>query len=151
MARTPVHREAAADERRLYLLVLVALILSVGHHVDHAMRGNHVGWPLTPEVNAFTYSLAIYPVILTTLALYRARIIGPGAWAFVSGGGAVFLAMVHFGPWAIEPPGDIIGHYGQPILGWLAFAWLLALLVVLVGATIFEVRLWRRNRAAIPR
>ncbi len=122
------------------------LILAIGHHVDHAIRGNHVGWPLASEVNAFTYSLAIYPVIMTTRALYRRRIIGPGTWAMVSGGGAAFLTVIHFGPWAVEPPGDIIGPYDQPILGWLAFGWLLALLLVLVGATIFEVRLWLRYR-----
>jgi uncharacterized glyoxalase superfamily protein PhnB len=27
--------------------------LSLGHHMDHLIRGNAVGWPLTEEVNAF--------------------------------------------------------------------------------------------------
>jgi hypothetical protein len=27
--------------------------LSLGHHLDHLIRGNAVGWPLTEEVNAF--------------------------------------------------------------------------------------------------
>lgn len=37
--------------RRLYALILIALVLALGHHLDHIIRGNHVGWPLTGEVN----------------------------------------------------------------------------------------------------
>ncbi len=78
--------------------------------------------------------------------LYRARVVGPGFWIFLSGGGAVFLAAIHFGPWAIEPPEDIIGLYDPPVLGWLAFGWLLALIGVLVIATAYEARLWLSRR-----
>jgi hypothetical protein len=133
-------------DRRLYALILLALVLAVGHHVDHVIRGNHVGWPLTSEVNAFTFSLVIYPLILTGLVLSRAGIIGPGSWVFLSAGGAIFLAAIHFGPWAVEPPVDIIGQYNPPILGWLAFGWLLALVGVLIASTVYEVRLWLRQR-----
>lgn len=129
------------QRRTLYWLTAVAVILAVGHHLDHAIRGNHVGWPLTGEFNAFTASLVIYPVIAIGLLLYRARRVGPGFWALVSGGGAIFLAAIHFGPWAIEPPHDIIGMYDPPILGWLAFGWLLALIGVLVVTFVYELRL----------
>ena len=135
-------------DRRLYALIFLALILAVGHHVDHAIRGNHVGWPLTSEVNAFTFSLVIYPLILTGLILSRARLIGPGSWVFLSGGGAIFLAVIHFGPWAIEPPGDIIDQYSPRTFGWLAFGWLLALVGVLIASTVYEARLWLRQRSA---
>jgi hypothetical protein len=143
---------ATMADRRLLLLILAALVLSVGHHVDHVIRGNHVGWPVTDEVNAFTASLVIYPLILGGLALTWAGRMGPGGWAFLSGGGAVFLTVIHFGPWAVEPPADIISAYDPPLLGWLAFGWLLALLAVLVVATVYEVRAWltardRRNGA----
>lgn len=133
--------------RRLYALIIVALVLAMGHHLDHIIRGNHVGWPLTGEVNAFTFSLIIYPLILTGLVLSRAGVIGPGTWVFLSGGGAVFLTVIHFGPWAVEPPGDIIGLYDRPLIGWLAFGWLLALIAVLIASTIYEVRLWLRHRS----
>ena len=132
--------------RRLYALILIALVLALGHHLDHIIRGNHVGWPLTGEVNAFTFSLIIYPLILTGLALSRAGVIGPGTWVFLSGGGAIFLTVIHFGPWAVEPPGDIIGLYDPPLIGWLAFGWLLALIAVLITSTIYEVRLWLQHR-----
>jgi hypothetical protein len=39
---------------------LPALFLAIGHHIDHVLRGNAVGWPLTDEVNGFTASLSIY-------------------------------------------------------------------------------------------
>src|SRR6266511_3546350 len=103
-----------AAAQTLYRLTYLAAFLSLGHHIDHAIRGNHVGWPLTGEVNAFTYSLAIYPAILTGLYLYRTGRVGPGFWVFLSGGGLIFLTAIHLSPVAIEPPGDIIGMYDPP-------------------------------------
>ena len=62
----------------LYALIYLAMFMSLGHHIDHVIRGNHVGWPLTAEVNAFTYSLGVYPLILLGLFLYRSNRVGPG-------------------------------------------------------------------------
>ncbi len=132
----------------LVRLTLLAAVLALGHHVDHAIRGNHVGWPLTDEVNAFTYSLAIYPAIVIGLLLYRVGRVGPGFWVFLSGGGAAFLALIHFGPIAIEPPSDIIDLYDPPILGWFAFGWLVALITVLLLTCAVELRLSLQHRSA---
>ncbi len=139
-----------AAAQTLYRLTYLAAFLSLGHHIDHAIRGNHVGWPLTGEVNAFTYSLTIYPAILIGLYLYRTGRVGPGFWVFLSGGGLIFLTAIHLSAFAIEPPGDIIGMYDAPILGWFAFAWLLALLAVLAITCVYELRLWLRARTAEP-
>jgi hypothetical protein len=94
-------------DRILYRLTWLALALSLGHHLDHLVRGNAVGWPVTGEVNAFTASLVVYPIIATGLLAYHAGRVGPGFWALVSGGGAVFVSVVHFGPAAA-------GH-GRPV------------------------------------
>jgi hypothetical protein len=51
-------------------LIYLATVLSLGHHLDHVLRGNHSGWPLSGDVTPFTYSLAVYPLIL----------LGPLAW-----------------------------------------------------------------------
>ena len=134
------------NDRRLTRLIYLAAFLSAGHHIDHLIRGNAVGWPLTSEVNGFTASLVIYPIILTGLALYSAGRVGPGFWIVVSGGGALFVGAVHFGPFALEPPPAIIDHYDSPILGWLAFAWLIAFIGVLVASSAYEARLWLRAR-----
>lgn len=141
-----IRREATSHDKTLYVLIYSAVVLSVGHHVDHIIRGNHVGWPLSSEVNAFTYSLAIYPLILVGLLLYRARRVGPGFWLFLSGGGALFLSAIHFGPLAVEPPGEIIDPYGSRLLGWLAFAWLVVFVAVLVISSLYEATLWARGR-----
>ena len=140
--------------RTVYALTLLAAAMSLGHHIDHALRGNAIGWPLTAEVNAFTMSLVIYPIIATGLLLYRAGRIGSGSWAFISGGGAAFVSAVHFGPFAVEPPHLIHGGYEQPILGWIAFAWLVAFVGLLFVTSLYETRVWwerRRGGRSDPR
>jgi hypothetical protein len=137
------------DARTLYQLTWLAAAMSLVHHLDHLIRHNAVGWPLTDEVNAFTISLIVYPVIATGLLLYRAGRVGPGFWALVSGGGAVFVSAVHFGPAALEPPELILDHYEPPILGWLAFAWLAAFVAVLAITCLYETRVWWQQRQAL--
>jgi hypothetical protein len=141
-------KDRPMHSRTLYRLTWLAAALSLGHHLDHVIRHNAVGWPLTDQVNAFTLSLVVYPVIATGLLLYRAGRVGPGFWALVSGGGAVFVSAVHFGPSAVEPPELILGGYGLSILGRLAFAWLVTFVAVLAITSLYETRLWWRQRQA---
>jgi hypothetical protein len=136
------------DRRILYGLTYVAAAMSLVHHVDHVIRHNAVGWPVTGEVNAFTMSLVIYPVIVTGLLLYRAGRVGPGFWALVSGGGAAFVSAVHFGPSAVEPPEMMLDGYDSPVLGWSAFAWLVAFVDLLAITSLYETRVWWRQRQA---
>jgi hypothetical protein len=135
-------------DRVLYRLTWLALVMSLGHHLDHLIRGNAVGWPVTDQVNAFTASLVVYPIIATGLLLYRAGRVGPGFWALVSGGGAAFVSAVHFGPAAVEPPELILDGYDQTVLGWLAFGWLVAFVTVLAITCVYETRLWAQQRQA---
>jgi hypothetical protein len=135
-----------AAERRLFLLIALTVAMSVGHHIDYVIRGNNVGWPIDSEVNAFTFSLLIYPLILIGLLLYRAGPVGPGFRVFVSAGGALFLGFIHFAPAAIEPPREIVEPHDSPDLGWLALAWLVAFIGVLAFTSLYEARLLRRRR-----
>jgi len=73
--------------RMRYGLIFVAMFMSFGHHIDHVIRGNHVGWLLTEHVTPFTYSLGVYPLIFLGLYLYASGRVGPGYWAIVSGSG----------------------------------------------------------------
>lgn len=133
----------------LYGLVFLATLLSLGHHIDHIIRGNHVGWPITADPTPFTYSLGVYPLIVLGLYLYRSKRVGPGYWALLTGSGALFVAAIHFGPAAVEPPAHIINLYESRIIGWLAFAWLVIFVAVLVGNSLYEGYTWfrlRRNR-----
>jgi hypothetical protein len=60
----------------------------------------------------------------------------------------VFVSAVHFGPAAVEPPELILDHYDPPVLGWLAFGWLVAFVAVLAVTCLYETRLWARQRQA---
>ena len=130
----------------LYGLIALATLMSVGHHLDHVIRGNHVGWPLTAEVTPLTYSLGVYPLILLALFLSRSRSMGPSYWALLAGPVALFVAATHFGPAALEPPADIIALYAPRLLGWLAFAWLVVFVAVLAGMCLYAAYRWSRQR-----
>ena len=124
----------------------MAALLSLGHHLDHVLRGDHTGWPLTGQVTPFTFSLVVYPLILFGLHLSRTGRAGPGFWLWVSGPGALFLVAVHLGPTAIERPEEILDGHATRELGWAAFAWLLTLMAVLAATFVHELRCWLRQR-----
>lgn len=132
---------------RAYLLFGVATLLGLAHHLDHVIRGNHVGWPITPDVNPFTYSLAIYPLVVLGFTLSLTGRGGARYWTVVMTLGAGMLAFFHLSPWAVEPPGDVILPYANPVFGYVAFAVLLALILVVAGGALYSFRLWRREPA----
>ena len=116
---SPSFQESSADKAtvRRWISLAVAFLFTFGvlHHLDHAIRGNHVGWPLQPDLNPFTYSLLVYPLVALGLsALTRGRV-----WAafwFVYG--LVILGLVaatHFiPPLRVEPLRDIVMPYLDP-------------------------------------
>ena len=103
---------------RRWILLAVAFLFAFGvlHHVDHVIRGNHVGWPVQPDLNPFTYSLLVYPLVALGLnALTRGRV-----WAafwFVYGLAILALvASTHFIPaLRVEPMRDIVMPYLDPL------------------------------------
>jgi hypothetical protein len=128
-----------------YVLYGAATLLGLAHHVDHIIRGNHVGWPITPAVNPFTYSLLIYPLVVVGFALSVTGRAGSRYWTVVMAVGGGMLVFLHLSPWAVEPPGDVILPYADPTLGYLAFAVLLALIgVVFLGAG-YSLWQWRQS------
>lgn len=135
------------QQKRLLTLVLVNTLFGIGHHVDHVTRGNHIGWPLIPEVTPFTYSLGFYPVIALGLYLYLRGRAGPGFWAILAGAGFFFVGLLHFGPLAVEPPPDILGPYSSALAGYAALGWLVVFLILLAATSLYAVRLWRQQIA----
>lgn len=132
--------------RAFWLFVLVPTVLGIAHHVDHIIRGNHVGWPLTPEVNAFTYSLAIYPLLAISVYLSVTRRVAARYWAGFFAFSAGLLAYLHISPWAVEPPQDVMVPYENPLVGYAAFAIVLALIASVFVGSIYGVVLWHRHR-----
>lgn len=133
--------------RAFYLFVLLPTVLGAAHHIDHVIRGNHVGWPLTPEVNPFTYSLAIYPLLAISLFLTLTERVEARYWAGFFAFSAGMLAYFHISPWAVEPPRDVMGPYATPAFGYLAFGILLALIASVVAGTVYGAILWHRDTA----
>lgn len=135
-------------DRRLLGLVVLSGLFGLGHHADHVIRGNHVGWPVSPDINPFTYSLAIYPLVIGGIYLTLTDRVGARYWTVVALLGLGMLVGIHFGPWAVEPPHDIIDPYPSAVLGYVAFAWLLGLLGTLAVTAAYSIRQWQRVRAA---
>lgn len=135
--------------RTFYVFVLVPTVLGAAHHIDHIVRGNHVGWPLTPEVNPFTYSLAIYPLLAISLYLTLTRRVEAGYWAGFFAASAGMLAYFHISPWAVEPPQDVIVPYADPVAGYLAFGILLALIASVAIGSVYAAVLWTTRNARV--
>lgn len=144
-SRRSVDRRRTAVRPLLYVLIAVPTLLGLVHHLDHLVRGNHLGWPVTAEVTAFTYSLAIYPLVAVGLYLTVTGRAGGRYWAALFGFSAVLLTAVHLGPWAIEPPSDVILPYANPVVGYLAFGVLVALVVSVVVGAVYATALWRQG------
>ncbi|MFT4923022.1 MAG: hypothetical protein ACI8XM_002243 [Haloarculaceae archaeon] len=133
--------------RLFYVVVLIPMLLGASHHVDHIIRGNHVGWPISPEVNPFTYSLGVYPLFAVGLYLTVRGRAGARFWTAFFVFSAAMLSYFHISPWAIEPPHHVIGPYASPLAGYVAFLVLLALIAsVTIGAG-WAALVWRRKHA----
>ena len=126
-------------------LLTAATVLSAGHHLDHVVRGNHLGWPLIREVTPFTHSLVVYPLVLLGITLSRIKGSAGRFWLLFAASGVLMLLAVHLTPDALEPPRDIIGAYRNRLIGWAAFGWLLSLIAVLLAICVHEVRSIRRT------
>jgi hypothetical protein len=131
-----------------FVLVLAPTLLGAAHHIDHVIRGNHVGWPITPEVNPFTYSLAIYPLLAISLYLTVTDRVDAGYWAGFLAFSAGMLAFFHVSPWAVEPPRDVMVPYDVPAFGYLAFGILLALIASTVLGSAYAGLLWYRGESS---
>lgn len=135
---------------RLYALIGLATIFGVGHHLDHVLRGNHVGWPLIPEVTGFTVSLLVYPLIAIGLYLTLTERTGAGYWVLLLGSIFLYVTVAHFGPWALEPPEDVVGPYGNVYVGYAALAWLLGLVGSLFAAISYTTHRLKRAGGVLP-
>lgn len=132
---------------RLYVFVVLPTVLGIVHHVDHVVRGNHVGWRVTPHVTSFTYSLLIYPIIGVGLYLTAGDRVGVRYWVATAAVGTVMLWHFHLSPWAVEPPGDVILPYANPLVGYAAFAVVIGLVASLLLTTGYATYRWRTWRS----
>lgn len=130
-------------------LLLTTIAVGLAHHIDHALRVDHSGWPFRLDVTPFTFSLSAYPILLFAL-------LGPWRWRW--GRLAVLAAATSFTLWAhtqVETPRMQYAMWAEnrsldpltpgfqnafciqsPALGWTAVAISLALNALLSASTL---------------
>ena len=102
--------------RRWIVLTLASLVVfGTLHHIDHLVRGNHVGWPAVSEVNPFTYSLMAYPLFVVGLAALTRGRVWAGYWFAYGLMALVLVGTTHFiPPFIAEPIRDVYLPYLDP-------------------------------------
>ena len=102
---------------RLLLLAVGVLVFGLIHHLDHSIRGNHVGWPLVSEVTPFTFSLLlVYPFLLLGIWLTLRGRVWAGYWLAFALVVLALVTFVHFVPLeGYESPSDIWTPYADPL------------------------------------
>jgi hypothetical protein len=137
-------RQSNESTRLFYTVVLIPFFLGFLHHIDHVVRGNHVGWPLNPAVTPFTFSLAVYPLALFGFCLmYVTDRTIITYWLGFFGFTSVLVTYTHT---FIEPPRDIINPHASPLVGYLALVLAIALSASLIWGLIYSLNRWRTNR-----
>jgi hypothetical protein len=133
-------------DKKLVSLILLVVALNLGHSTDHICRGD-LPLPLSADSVPFiAVSLAIYAFIGLGLFLYWRGKVGPRFWMIFGSLGFAFGWLGHFSPFTDQPPSYILAAYNYSPAGWLAIGDLVALMLVLLGATLYAGYLWRRAR-----
>jgi hypothetical protein len=139
-------------DRIIWSFVGSTTVLSIGHHIDHALR-HKMGWPLVHEVTPFTYALGFYVAIAIGAPLSTRGVVGPGFWAIVAMIGLAFLVPSHYGPIAEDPTSMFASAYGSQTKGMIALIWLWIFLLTLTIALVYCAYRWavlRRQSLARP-
>jgi hypothetical protein len=136
----PDFEENDVADKKLVMLVILLLVLSLGHDIDHIFRGD-IRWPLLPAIIFF----AKYLFLGLGLFFYLQNKIGPMFWAVTAGFGVALGWLAHFSPFTDQTPQYIFHAYGNPAAGGLAVAWLVALMLTLITTAIYAGYLWARG------
>jgi len=140
---------ANALSLRSRALIMTTIGVGVLHHLDHALRVDHSGWPFRPDVTPFTYSLVAYPILLFAL-------LGPRTWRWARlallAGATGFTLWAHTQvetPWmqyvmwaenrSLDPRTQGFQNalcIQSPALGWVAVAISLTLNTLLSASTL---------------
>ena len=118
ITQTRTHPLPAEDQfrRRLLIMAIYVTILGFIHHVDHVIRGNHIGWPFSPAATPFTFSLLVYPFLLMGIFLTIRRRAWAGYWLAVALPALALVVFVHLIPHAgYEAPADLYVPYADPL------------------------------------
>jgi hypothetical protein len=137
--------ENRVRDKILITLVVLIIILNLGHTADHFARGDF-RWPVTVEsVPPIIVTLAINAILCFGLYFTVKSKLGPLFWAIASGIGTVLGWLAHFSPFTDQTPQYIYHAYATSAAGWLAVAWLVALMLTLITTAMYAEYLWARG------
>ena len=128
-------------DKTLIGLVVLLIVLSLGHDVDHMLRGDIRLSPGLLQIIIFVK----YAFLGLGLFFYLKNKIGPLFWAITAGFGVVLGWLAHFSPFTNQTPQYILRAYETPAAGVLAVAWLVALMLVLIFTALYAEYLWAKS------
>jgi hypothetical protein len=127
-------------DKKLIILVALVIVLSLGHDADHIARGD-IHAQLLPVIVFF----GKYAFLGLGLFFYQKNKIGPLFWAITAGLGVALGWLAHFSPFTSQTPQFIYHAYATPAAGFLAVAWLVALMLTLIVTALYAEYLWARG------
>ena len=131
-------------DKKLIILWVLIIVLSLGHDIDHMVRGD-MRLRLSGESLPILIILSIkYAILGLGLFFYLNNKLGPGVLAILAGSGAVLGWLAHFSPFSDQTPQFIYRAYESPAAGALAVALLSGLMFALIITTVYAQYLWAR-------
>lgn len=131
-------------DKKLAILIIAIVLLSLGHDIDHAVRGDFRG-SLAGSVPVIAVLLSKYAILGFGLYFYLKSKAGPLFWAIVAGIGVVLAWLAHFSPFSAQTPQSIYRAYASPAEGVVAVSVLALLMLALVATTLYSQYLWARR------
>jgi amino acid transporter len=131
-------------DNKLAVLVGIIVVLSLGHDIDHIVRGDF-RWSLAGSAPVFAVLLTKYAILGFGLYFYLRNKIGPLFWAIVAGISVVLAWLAHFSPFSEQTPQSIYRAYATPAGGAVAVCVLALLMLTLIATTVYSQYLWARQ------
>ncbi len=131
-------------DKKLAILITVIVLLSLGHDVDHVIRGDF-GLSLAGSAPVIAVLLSKYAILGFRLYFYLKNKVGPLFWAIIAGIGVVLAWLAHFSPFSAQTPQSIYRAYATPAGGAGAVSVLALLMLALVATTVYSQYLWARR------
>jgi hypothetical protein len=131
-------------DKKLAILITAIVLLSLGHDIDHVIRGDF-GLPPAVSAPVIAVLLSKYAILGFGLYFYLKGKIGPLFWAIAAGIGVVLAWLAHFSPFSEQTPQTIYRAYATPAWGAVAVSVLALLMLALVATTVYSQYLWARR------
>jgi fluoride ion exporter CrcB/FEX len=132
-------------DKKLAALVAAIIVLSMGHDIDHAIRGDFHFQLSGKAIPVIAAVVAKYAIFGFGLYLYFRGKVGPLFWAILAGIGVVLGTLAHFSPFSDQTPRAIYRAYEMPAAGMVAVTVLALLMLALIATAVYSQYPWARR------